>query len=937
MKKYSTSISFFIAFFLSVSIFAQVDPSSKLPFDAKVITGKLDNGLTYYIRENKKPEKKVELRLVIKVGSIMEDDDQQGLAHMAEHMAFNGTKNFKKNDIVSYLQSIGVEFGNDLNAYTSFDETVYILPIPTDQPSNLEKGFQILEDWAHQVTYLDEDINSERAIILEESRMGKSGEERMFKKIYPELFKGSKYAQRLPIGVDSIIKTFNPDAIRRFYKEWYRPDLMAVIVVGDISKADAMQYISKHFSSIRSASNRKRDFASVPAYAENKAMVVTDKEATGYEFSINYPAMPSQNPQTIGEYRKELLNSLYTSLLGNRLRELTQKENPPFVYAGANFGGYAKNYQSFSIQGSTGTNDVQKGIEATLVELERAKRFGFTAPELERARKNILTAYERSWNNRDKTESSQFADEYIRNFTDKEAVPGIDAEFEMIKQLLPTIKLAEVNAITDRFKNEKNRFTYVMGPAAGAKLPSTDNIVAMLDAKASDPSIKPYEEKLIATNLLTTMPKEGKLVSSKKNTLLGTTELLLSNGVKVSLKVTDFKNDQILFSATRYGGLSNYSLKDKYSAENAVSMVASMGVGAFSPTDMGKALAGKSAMLRPSISNYTAGFSGNSSKKDIETLFQLLNLYVKEPRKDSALYKSVIQRGKAQVAMLGANPQVAFIDTLTKVLYNNNPLAPTAVPKIENFDKIDLDRSMAIYKERLGDVGGMNIVIVGSFDEKEMIALLEKYVAGLPAAGKSTYTDNKVKLFTGINEFRFKKGKEDKSLIIGILHGEIPYSESTALKFSGLGDAMNIIITEEMREKIQGIYGGAATIEYSKIPTGRFQLVLQLPCGPAKVDTLIAAFNHELKKMADVGVAQPYVDKVKKAWLEKYKVDAKTNEYWLSVLQSINRGETTADRILNAEKYFNALSTADIKEAAGIVMKSTGKMIAVQMPETSKQ
>ena len=937
MRKYSTSISLFIAFFLSVSIFAQVDPSSKLPFDAKVITGKLDNGLTYYIRENKKPGKKVELRLVIKVGSIMEDDDQQGLAHMAEHMAFNGTKNFKKNDIVSYLQSIGVEFGNDLNAYTSFDETVYILPIPTDQPSNLEKGFQILEDWAHQVTYLDEDINSERAIILEESRMGKSGEERMFKKIYPELFKGSKYAQRLPIGVDSIIKTFNPDAIRRFYKEWYRPDLMAVIVVGDISKADAMQYISKHFSSIRSASNRKRDFASVPAYAENKAMVVTDKEATGYEFSINYPAMPSQNPQTIGEYRKELLNSLYTSLLGNRLRELTQKENPPFVYAGANFGGYAKNYQSFSIQGSTGTNDVQKGIEATLVELERAKRFGFTEPELERARKNILTAYERSWNNRDKTESSQFADEYIRNFTDKEAVPGIDAEFEMIKQLLPTIKLAEVNAITDRFKNEKNRFTYVMGPAAGAKLPSTDNIVAMLDAKASDPSIKPYEEKLIATNLLTTMPKEGKLVSSKKNTLLGTTELLLSNGVKVSLKVTDFKNDQILFSATRYGGLSNYSLKDKYSAENAVTMVSSMGVGAFSPTDLGKAMAGKAATLRPSISNYTAGFSGSSSKKDIETLFQLLNLYVKEPRKDSALYKSVIQRGKAQVAMLGANPQVAFIDTLTKVLYNNNPLAPTAVPKIENFDKIDLDRSMAIYKERLGDVGGMNIVIVGSFDEKEMIALLEKYVAGLPAAGKSTYTDNKVKLFTGTNEFRFKKGKEDKSLIIGILHGEIPYSESTALKFSGLGDAMNIIITEEMREKIQGIYGGAATIEYSKIPTGRFQLVLQLPCGPAKVDTLIAAFNHELKKMADVGVAQPYIDKVKKAWLEKYKVDAKTNEYWLSVLQSINRGETSADRILNAEKYFNALSTADIKEAAGIVMKSTGKMIAVQMPETSKQ
>lgn len=936
MRKISASISLVIAFFVSFSIVAQDNPAAKLPFDANVTKGKLDNGLTYYIRENKKPEKKVELRLVIKTGSIMEDDDQQGLAHMAEHMAFNGTKNFKKNDIVSYLQSIGVEFGNDLNAYTGFDETVYILPIPTDQPSNLDKGFQILEDWAHQVTYFDEDINSERAIILEESRLGKSGEERMFKKVYPELFKGSKYAQRLPIGVDSIIKTFKPDAIRRFYQEWYRPELMAVVVVGDISKEKAIQYINKHFAGLKSSGGRNRDYATVPVYNENKAMVVTDKEATGYEFSINYPAVPHQKAQTVAEYRKELLNSLYTSILGNRLRELTQKENPPFVYAYAGFGGYAKNYQSFSIQGGTGSNDVQKGIEAALTELERVKRFGFTAPELERTKKNIISSYERSWNNRDKTESAQFADEYIRHFTDNESVPGIDAEFAMVKALLPTIQLAEVNAITESFKNEKNRFTYVMGPEASNTLPSNTAILAMLDAKASDVSIKPYEEKVIATTLLGTMPKAGKVSSIKKNSALGTTELVLSNGVKVSLKITDFKNDQILFSASRYGGLTHYAVKDKFSAENAVTMVSNMGVGNFNPTDLGKALAGKVASLRPVISNFSAGFSGSSSKKDIETLFQLLNLYVKEPRKDSALYKSIIQRGKSQVAMLSANPQVAFIDTLTKLLYSNNPLAPTAVPTIENFEKIDLDRSMAIYKERLGDVGGMNITIVGSFDEKEMIGLLEKYVAGLPATGKSAFVDNKVRPAAGTKELRFKKGKDDKSLIIGFLHGDIPYSEATALKFSGMADALNIIITEEMREKIQGIYGGSANIDYNKVPTGRFQLVLQLPCGPAKVDTLIAAFNHELKQMAEKGVAQSYVDKVKKAWIEKYRVDAKKNEYWLSALQSISMGERSAERFLNAEKYFNALSVADIKEAAMIVQKATGKLMAVQMPESIK-
>ncbi len=922
--------------FFSLSISAQVNPGQLIPTDPKITKGTLPNGLTYYIKENKKPEKKVELRLVVKVGSIVEDDDQQGLAHMAEHMAFNGTKNFKKNDIVSFLQDIGVEFGSDLNAYTGFDETVYILPIPTDKPDNLEKGFQILEDWAHQVTYLDEDINSERAIILEESRLGKSGEERMFKKVYPELFKGSKYAKRLPIGVDSIIKNFNPDAIRRFYKDWYRPNLMSVVVVGDISKEDALKMINKHFASLTNPmTSRSREFSSVPAYNENKAMVVTDKEATNIEFAINYPAFPEKKSGTLSEYRNDMLRSLYTSMLGVRLRELTQKENPPFIYAFAGFGSYAKNYNSFSIQGSTGTQDVKKGIDAALTELERVKRFGFTAAELDRAKKNMLNSYENSFNNRDKTESSVFADEYIRNFTDNESIPGIAVEFDQVKTMLPSITLDEVNGVAAIFKNEKNRFSYVMGPEASSTnmLPSPDGIVAMLDAKANDNTIKPYEEKAIAANLLTKVPASGKVISSKKNALLGTTELVLSNGIQVKLKITDFKSDQILIGASRFGGLTNYSLQDKYSAENAATMVASMGIGAFNPTDLKKSLAGKTVSLSPVISNYYSGFTGSSVKKDIETLFQLFTLYVTEPRKDTVLFKSSVQRSKAQVAMLGANPQYAFIDTLYKVLYSNNPLAPTAVPKVDNYDKIDIDRCLAIYKERLGDLGGMHISIVGSFDEKEIIALLEKYVAGLPAKSPSAFVDNKLRPFTGENNFQFKRGKEDKSLILGIMHGESAYSEATSLKLNALSDAMNIMITEEMREKIQGIYGGGTNVSYEKIPYGRYQFVLQLPCGPNKVDTLLSAFRQELKSIAEKGINDSYVDKVKKAWIEKYKVDVKSNEYWLSSLQGINRGEKSADRILNAEKYYEKLTAADIKEAAIMIQGSKGKMMAVQMPE----
>jgi zinc protease len=917
----------------------QNSPSNSLSIDNKVKVGKLENGLTYYIRFNKKPEKKVELRLVLNVGSIMEDDDQQGLAHMAEHMAFNGTKNFKKNDIVSYLQSIGVEFGGDLNAYTGFDETVYILPIPTDQPGNLEKGFQILEDWAHQVTYLDEDINSERGIILEESRLGKSADERMFKKVYPELFKGSKYASRLPIGVDSIIKNFPPDAIRRFYKDWYRPNLMAVVVVGDIDAEEALRFVQKHFSSLKNPTQpRVRDYASVPAYTSSNIMVVADKEATGFEFSVNFPARAIKPTTTVGEYRTDLIRNLYVSLLNNRFRELTQKADPPFVFAGAGFQSYARYHESFNISGSTGTQDVQKGLQAVMTEVERVKRFGFTAVELERAKKNILAAYERQWNNRDKTESALYADEYIRNFTQQEPIPGIDAEFTYIKEMLPGIQQAEVNALTDLYRNEKNTFAYVTGLENDEKykLPAVASINAVLQSVEKDATIKAYEEKVIASNLLSTIPQPGKVTRTTRNALLRTTELTLSNGVTVTLKSTDFKNDQILFSTTRYGGLTSYSLEDKYSAENATAVVGSMGFGAFSPTDMRKAMAGKSIAVNPVIGPYTAGFSGSSSKKDLENLFQLFYLSVTEPRHDSALYKSFLQRSKAQVAMLSANPQIAFIDTLYQVLYENNPLAPTAVPRAANYDKINLDRAIAIYKEQLGDAAGMHITMVGSFNEDTMIALLEKYAASLPVIKTRNYTDNKVRPFKGQNDFQFKKGKDDKSLVLGVFHGEVPYNSTTELQLEGLSEVMNISIIEEMREKIQGIYGGGTQVKLAKLPIGNFQFILQLPCGPAKVDTLVKTFRSQLEGLAKNGVDTSYVSKVKKAWIEKYRVDSKKNEYWLAALQEIKLGERNADQVVNAEKYFNAFSAADVKKAANLLLNAKGKMIAVQMPAELK-
>lgn len=926
-----------LCFFALQNVVGQVNLPDTLVLDPKIKVGKLENGLTYYIRQNKKPEQKVELRLVVNAGSINEDDDQQGLAHMAEHMAFNGTKNFKKNDIISFLQDIGVGFGNDLNAYTTFDETVYMLPVPTDKPGNLEKGFQVLEDWAHNVTYLTEDIEGERAIILEESRQGKGARDRMFKQIYPKLFFGSKYARRLPIGIDSLIKTFAPDAIRRYYKDWYRPNLMAVIVVGDIEPARAEELVRKHFSSLANPANeRAREKAEVVPYKSNEAIIATDKEATSYSITVNYPYLKTKEEVTVRDYRDQLLKRIFTSLLNQRLQELTQKENPPFLGAGVNFGSFARGYEGFSASAAVGTGDVRNGLNALIEEVERVKRYGFNSSELERARKNILSFYERAFNDRDKTESENFVDEYVQHFLERAPSPGIEKEYQYVKALLPVITLEEVNAVSNKFREEKNRFVYVMGPEATGKneLPRGDSLLAIIDTKEKA-NIARYEEKTIVANLMEKEPKRGTVISKSINAVLGTTELKLSNGVTVTLKRTDYKNDEVVMNAGRYGGKSNYKLEDKYNAEYAVPAVTGMGVGNFSPVDLRKALAGKSVSVAPSLTEVTEEIRGNSAVKDIETLFQLTHLYMTAPRKDTALFKSYVQRNKSQFAMLSANPQAVFIDTLFKVLFNNNPMAPVAVPNSAYYDKINIDRLLAIYKERFGDAGGMHFVFTGSFTEDQLIPLVEKYIASLPASGKKfNYVDNRVRPVQGYKNLSIKKGKEQKSLILSFFNGEVPFSQDLELKGEVLSEILNIRIIEELREKIQGIYGGGTVAQLEKEPYNNYSFVLQLPCGPQKVDTLLKAIRIEFDNMVNKGPQQSYLDKVKKQLIEQNKVAMKDNNAWAGELWDIGFKKYDPRYFLQYEKMLQRLMVKDIQQAAKIFLGGKNRFTAVLMPET---
>ncbi len=927
-----------LLFLLAVltSITGTLWAQTTLPLNPKLKTGKLANGLTYYILPNAKPENKVELRLVINAGSINEDDDQQGLAHMCEHMAFNGTTHFKKNDIISFLQDIGVGFGNDLNAYTGFDETVYILPIPTSKPENLEKGFQVLEDWAHNVTYNNDDIDSERPIIIEESRLGKGANDRMFRKVYPKLFRGSLYGNRLPIGVDSIIKTFPHQTIKRFYKDWYRPNLMAVIVVGDITVEKAESYINKHFTGLKNPEViRERKYPDVPAYTAPDGIIVTDKEATSYLVNIQYPSFKKETGNTDLDYKKIIIRSLFSSIFNQRMQELTQKENPPFVFGSGSFGSFARGYDAFSLNAGSGTNSPDAALAALITEAERAKKYGFTQPELERVKKSYLTRMERLYNNRDKTESANLVQECVDHFLSGESMPGIEMEFDMAKKFVPQITLEDVNKVLDVIRGDKNRLVAILGPEGTDKVKLPDSLQLMnLVAATEKMEVKPYEEKVVAAKLLAAEPKAGKVTAKKENKQTGATEITLSNGVTVILKKTDFKNDEIIMTAARFGGKNEYGLKDKYSAEYATQVVATMGFGSFTPTDLRKALAGKTATVGDIFSDTRDGFRGNSTIKDFETMLQLLYLHVTAPRKDTALFKSYVQKNKSQFAMISSNPQAAFVDTFYKAMYSNNPLAPIAVPSPEYYSKIDLDRVLDIYKAHLGDMSGMQFAFVGNVDVEKMVPMIEKYIGSLPSSGKKfTYTDNKVRTAKGKINLNAFKGKEDKSLILAVFAGEAPFNEDEKLRADALTQVLNIRIIEELREKIQGIYGGGIFGGLEKVPYSAYSFVAQLPCGPEKADTLTKALQNEIGKIRNKGIEESYLNKVKQQWLESHKEEIKSNESWAGNLIDAKVEGSNIDRFINYDKYVSKLTVGDVKKAANIYLNDNNMMIATLMPE----
>lgn len=933
-QPYRVIVCCMVAVLYSLAPVAAQDLSMPLPDDAKVIKGKLANGLTYYIRPNGKPEKKVELRLAINAGSILEDEDQLGLAHFMEHMNFNGTKHFEKNELVSYLQSIGVQFGADLNAYTSFEETVYILPIPTDKPGNLDKGFQIIEDWAHHALLDPKEIDSERGVVLEESRMGKGANDRMMQKYLPELMAGSRYATRLPIGKDDILKNFKYDALRRFYTDWYRPDLQAVAISGDIDSATAMQYIQKHFAHLQNpAKPRERKAFDMPARTNATAMVLTDKEATQYQLQIIFPAEKKGADKTLGDYRQGISERLVTLMINRRLNDLTRSSNPPFLYAMTSNYSWARNHQAFNAFALMGKDGIEHALMSLTGELVRVREYGFTQSELELAGKNIISSIEKAYNERNTTESGNYVNEYVRNFLTGEAFPGIENEYEYHRQLLPGINLETVNALAKKWLSNTNTFTLLTGPDdPDTKLPDNASLLA-LTKKGFLQQVTKAEEKEVATSLLSKKPEPGKITATAQEPAFDATTYTLSNGVKVTIKSTDLKSDEIRMSAIKKGGSNNYGLADKSNVKYAAAIAGAMGYGDFTPADLEKVLAGKPVSVKVSIGSIQNSISGNSNIRDMESMMQLLYLQLTAPRKDEALFKAFVDKQKSQLMFMGASPQFAFFDTTMKALYNNHPLAPSMIPEAKEFDALQMDRAIDIFRQELGSADGYHFFFVGNIDEKTAIPLIETYIASLPVSGHTpAFKDNGVRPVGG-KVLNFKKGQEKQSMIFAVYSGTTSYSTEFSLSAEALTEVLNIKVIEELREKLGGIYTGGYGASVEKNPYEHFNVFLQLPCGPENVEKLLQAADAEIKKIQLKGPDTKDLDKVKNQWKEAHRTEIQENRYWTGALSKVLFWKEDKNMVLNYDHLVDSITPAMVQDAAKKLFREDNGFVSILYPE----
>ena len=888
----------------------------QMPVDPAITLGKFPNGMRYYVRANKKPEKRAELRLVVKAGSVLEDDDQQGLAHFVEHMAFNGTQHFPKQEIIQFIESLGMRFGADLNAYTSFDETVYMLQVPTDKPEVMDRALLILEDWAHNVTFDPAEIDKERGVVMEEWRLGRGAGARMTDKLFPILLKGSKYADRLPIGKPEIIQGGKPERLKQFYTDWYRPDLMAVVAVGDFDKAAIEKLVTAHFASIPGVTKpRPRPNYDIPDHVDPIYAIATDKEITRTSVELD-TLLPARGQSTVGDYRQQMVDRLFSGMLSARFSEMTQKPDAPFIAASASRESFLGRTKDQASLGALVKEDgIEQGLAALLVEAERVARFGFTDTELERQRQSLLRSYERMATEKDNRESDSRADEYIRNFLENESLPTIDVEYGLHKRFLPEITLAEINRLAREWFPDRNRAIVVTAPVKpGLIIPDEPKLAAVIKA-APGKELKPYVDSISAAALLDAIPKPGAIAKTTTLDTLGITEWELSNGVKVVLKPTTFKEDEILFGATSPGGTSLASDKDYIPASTATQVIAAGGLGRFDAVELRKMMTGKVASASAFISELEEGLTGNGSRKDLETMFQLIYLRFTQPRADAAAFGVQALRTKSMLTNQAAVPEFAFFEALTSLRYQNH--LRRRLPTSETVDEWNLDKSLAFYKDRFADASDFTFVFVGSFDLATMKPLVERYLGALPSIHrKETWKDVGVRTPSAVVEKKVEKGIEPKSLSAIVFSGPFQFDQTQRAAIRAMSEVLETRLLETIREDLGATYSVNVNPSYRKFPSPEYSITIQFGCAPDRTEDLIKRVFQEIELLKTKGPTEKQVNDEKEALLREFEKNIKVNNYLLAqIVGRYQNGDDLAG-VWMVPEYYKKIDGAMIQQAA---------------------
>lgn len=940
MKKLSAILCWLL---MSVFVVQQVDAQQLqlLPIDPKVKYGKLDNGLTYYLRHNDQQKERADFYIAQRVGSVLEEDSQAGLAHFLEHMAFNGTKNFPGKALTNYLETVGIRFGENLNAYTGFDQTVYLITgVPVTRQGIIDSCMLVLHDWSSAISLEGDEIEKERGVIREEWRTSGNAGMRMIKQQLPEMFPGSQYANRLPIGDIDVINNFKHDEIRNYYKKWYRPDLQAVIIVGDIDVDQIEAQLKTLFADVPKPINpAERVMYPVPDNDEPLVSIATDKEATNTSITLFFkhdPLAEDVKASVIGLI-SNYIGSVCGTMLNERFREIQQKPDAPFVSAYAFDGNFmvAKTKDAWNVYCGAKEGEIKEALAAVTREMERVNKFGFTASEYERARINYLDNYESRYKERDKQKNSSYVNEYVNHFTDGGCITSIEVTYKLINEIASTITVEQVNQYIQSLLGDKNIVISVSGPEKeGVVYPTKEELLTVFN-NARQEQLEAYAEVVSAEPLIDKLPAPGKIVSTKENSQLGITEMKLSNGIRVNLKKTDLKEDQVLMTATSPGGTTMFGNEDISNLKLINSAINLGGIGDFSKTDLDKKLAGKNVYVYVSMGPDCEKVDGSSAPKDLETMFQLTYLYFYKPRIDVDAYASFEQRLKAQLQNVKLAPSTSFSDTLSSYLYNGNPRVMRIQP--EELEKVSYPRMMEMYKERYADASDFIFTFVGNIDMDTIKPLIEQYLATLPVVKRSDAGDVSVyaHMRKGITEKRFTRTMETpKTTIAGIYSGQLAFTPENMIWLTALKQILDIVYVEKVREDEGGTYGVSVAARIGYFPKGEVSLQTYFDTDPAKADKMNAIVRSELQSIANDGPRLADFNKTKENMQKKYAESVRENGYWLRIIDDY--AFHNVDRDTPQKAILDSMTPKQVQDIAKKIL-SQGNMLEVFMePDTKK-